>query len=332
MMVKIRSDLALRKVKSLITEMMEQVGYAERYREAVDYVAEYPYEETEDLIEKKLIKKIVRIVSVDSPELPLEDQDLEEVEFELADEEEPEEVEFESDEELEEAEFESDEEPEEAEFESAEEDTEESEEEEEVDFVPVDEYVEKDTSGEMLSYEQVSEEGKYVTLKKYIRSFLAKMKQGPVERKDRYAAVKSEIMSISGVKVRRSLSGETFMFGKQALVKSRVRGKTLCLFFALEPDDYARSIYHQQNKKGVKAFIETPMMVRVKSEQGMVKAIYLVGELTRRFSLSKGEKHNYRAEFRYEDTADLLEKGYIKTKLVTVPKFEAEDLLNKREN
>ncbi|MBP5404367.1 MAG: hypothetical protein J6Y74_00210, partial [Clostridia bacterium] len=227
-----------------------------------------------------------------------EDED-EEVVFELAEEEE---------EEGEESSEEKEEEPEEVVFELAE-----------------------DVSGEMEAYSAIDREGRYVTLKKYVRGFAARMKQGSVERKDRYAAVKSAMLSFSNVKVRSSFSGETFMYGRQPLLKSRIRGKTLCLFLALCPEDYPVSIYHQKDRGGVKAFADTPMMIRVKSDLGMERALRLIAALAKRFSLSKGKKESFRDEFFFEETSALVEKGLIKTRLVTVPAYEAEEMLKKKE-
>ena len=330
MMMRVRSDLALRKTKMLIREMMVQADLHEKEIDVVDYASQYPYEETDELIEKKLIKKIVRRVAIPiEGELPVElpdddaeeteetvlpaEDETEEVEFELADEETPEEAAEETDEE----------EGEEVEFELAEDDDDSEETEFELDD-------EEDPSDEMDDYEEIDAEGRYVTLKKYVRSFTAKMKQGSAERKDRYAAVKSELRSLRGVKVRQSFAGETFMFGRQPLVKSRVRGKTLCLFLALDPEDYPPTVYHQQDKSRVKAYADTPMMVRVKSELGLERAFRLIEELIRRFALLRGEKKSFLEDYRFEETDALVEQGLIKTKLVTLPRYEAEELLKKK--
>ncbi|MBQ9369912.1 MAG: hypothetical protein IJU10_02430 [Clostridia bacterium] len=324
MMVRVRSDLALRKAKMLIREMMQQADLHEKEIDPIDYTLDFPYEETDALIEKKLIKKIVRRVGIPAegelpPEIP--DDDAEEVEFELADED-TEEVEFE---------LADDEEPQEAEPEEENEDAAEEEDEEgsdEVEFELVD--ASDDISGDMDDYEELDAEGRYVTLKKYERSFVAKMKQGSTERKDRYAAIKSEMLSYAGVKVRSSFAGETYMYGRQPLLKSRIRGKTLCLFFALDPEDYPVTVYHQQDKSKVRAYVDTPMMVRVKSELGMDRAFRLIEELIRLFALVRGEKKSYRDEYRFEETEALVEQGLIKARIVTVPRYEAEGLLKKK--
>ena len=316
MMIKVRSDLALRKAKKLIDEMMEKADLSQKEIESTDYAALYPYEETEPLIERKLIKKIERKLSKEESEKVIEEDLLStpssEETAEEAEAEEEEEVLFEL-----------------AEEEDAEEEGEPAEEEEEPEEVVFD--LVEDLSGEMEAYSAVNREGRYVTLKKYVRGFAAKMKQGSVERKDRYAAVKSAILALKNVKVRKSFAGETFMYGRQPLLKSRVRGKTLCLFFALCPEDYPASVYHQKDRGGVKSFADTPMMIRVKSDLGLERALRLVSEIAKRFSLAKGTQESFRDEFFFEETAALVEKGLIKTRLVTVPAYEADEMLGKKE-
>ena len=113
-------------------------------------------------------------------------------------------------------------------------------------------------------------------------------------------------------------------------MKSRIRGKTLCLFLALDPDDYPITVFHQRDRGNVKAYVDTPMMVRVKSELGLERAFRLIEDLTRRFSLERGEKKSFREEYRYEETDALVEQGLIKTKLVTLPRYEAEELLKRK--
>lgn len=331
MMVRVRSDLGLRKAKKLIEEMLTAASLSPKETPRVDYVSIYPYENTDALIEKKLIKRFERHLDETESAAVLERKEIietkkeekpedlpEDVVFELADEPEEEEVEdvvFELGEEADE--------PEEVVFETADEDDE-----EDVTF----ELVEETPSG-MESYAKEKAEGKFVTLKKYMRGFIAKMRQGDDERKDYYAAIKAKLLSYKGVKLSESFSGDSYKKGARALMKSRIRGKTLCLFFALNPDNYKQTIYRQVYKGDTKAYASTPMMVRVKSEQGLKRALRLIEEMERNYLLQAGDPVDYvkvRGEYLYEETASLVEKGLIKTRLVTVTEYEAEVLLKKK--
>ena len=333
MMVRVKSDLGLKKAKKLIEEMLLAAALSEKETARVDYVAMYPYESTEALIEKKLVKRFERHLDEKESAAVLERREvieeksedtMEEVVFELAEEpeDEIEDVVFELDEEN------AEEEPEEVIFESAEG---EEDEEEDVSF----ELVEEPTAPSvgMESYGREKAEGKFVTLKKYMRGFLAKMRQGDETRKDYYAEIKAKLLSYKGVKLSESFSGDSYKKGARALLKSRIRGKTLCLFFALNPDNYKQTVYRQQYKGDTKAYAATPMMVRVKSEQGLKRALRLIEEMERNYMLQAGDVVDpiaVRREFLYEETASLVEKKLIKTRLVTVTEYEAELLLKKK--
>ena len=364
MMVKVRSDLGLRKAKKLIDEMMDAAAFSQKETPRVDYVALYPYETTDALIEKKLIKRFERHLDETESVAVLERKEVIEVKKEDTPEDQPEEVVFEL---REEPIAEPIEEPAEDTIEPAAETADESveaveetaagsedsiedvvfeldegeDEIEDVVFETVDEEDEEDVTFELVeetpsgmeSYAKEKTEGKFVTLKKYMRGFTAKMRQGDDERKDYYAEIKAKLLSYKGVKLSESFSGDSYKKGARALMKSRIRGKTLCLFFALNPDNYKQTIYRQQYKGDTKAYASTPMMVRVKSEQGLKRALRLIEEMERNYLLQAGDPVDYvkvRGEYLYEETASLVEKGLIKTRLVTVTEYEAERLLKKK--
>jgi len=185
----------------------------------------------------------------------------------------------------------------------------------------------------MESCAKEKEEEELVTLKKYVRGFVAKMRQGDQERKDYYAEIKAKMLSYKGVRLLESFSGDGYKKGSRALLKIRIRGKTLCLFFALNPDDYKQTVYRQQFKGDTKAYAATPMMVRVKSDQGLKRALNLIAELERIFELKAGDPADLlsiRGSYLFEETEALVEKGLIKTRTVKVPAYEAERLLKKK--
>ena len=60
MLVKIKSGLGLRKAKELVDIVMAKFGIEKNAKaKTVDYVNMYPYEETEALLAKKLVKALV---------------------------------------------------------------------------------------------------------------------------------------------------------------------------------------------------------------------------------------------------------------------------------
>ena len=348
MMIRIRSDLGLKKAKRLIEEMLTAAGLVKKEIEPVDYVALYPYEETEALIDKDLIKRVERKLDEEESQkviaagqitsvptlAPAPEPEPEEVVFELSDEEESIAVEPELEDDAEEVVFELDDETEddaeEVSFELAEDEEDDA---EEVSFELADEEEEEETKNRMESYGTEESDGRYVTLRKYIRGFAAKMRQGDQDRKDYYAEIKAKLLSYKGVKLLESFPGESYKKGSRTLLKMRIRGKTLCLFFALNTDNYKQTVYRQQYKGDTKAYASTPMMVRVKSEQGLKRAIKLIEELERNYALREGDPVDLlaiRRECLYEETPVLVEKGMIKVRLVTVTRAEAEELLKKK--
>ncbi len=105
------------------------------------------------------------------------------------------------------------------------------------------------------------------------------------------------------------------------------------VIFALNPDDYKQTVYRQQFKGDTKAYAATPMMVRVKSDQGLKRALNLIAELERIFELKAGDPADLlsiRGSYLFEETEALVEKGLIKTRTVKVPAYEAERLLKKK--
>ncbi|MCR4726631.1 MAG: hypothetical protein K5753_05375 [Clostridia bacterium] len=310
--------------------------------EIPEQVAEQPEEPTEEPIEEAVEEEPAE-EPIEEESAPEEEDEIEDVDFELDEEEKDEESEEEDIEDIEfelaEDETESEDDVEDVSFELAEDDDVD----EDVTFELVEEEkpaeeetpaaheaLNFDENGDASAYDSVDKMGRYVTLKKYVRGFTAKMKQGSPERKDFYSEIKSTLLSLKGVKLRDSFSGETFYKGRVSLVKSRIRGKTLCLFLALNVDDYKQTVYHQQYKGETKAYADTPMLIRVKSEQGLQRALRLIDEIARVYSLAKGEKQSYRKEYNYEETPELVEKGLIKTRLVSVPYYEAQELLKKQ--
>ncbi len=357
MMVRVKSPLGLKRAKNLIALAAAERNLTEKDASKVDYASLLPYEETDALIEKGLIKEyeakaasFPRGLSERGQDKEIEEDDIEDVDFDLADEEDAQSdaTGSEENEEIEDVVFDlldgetskesEEEEIEDVSFELAEEENADgSDEEEDVEFELAEEEAPNgellsDGKGDMNSYDPVDLAGRYVTLKKYVRGFTAKLKQGAHERKEYYTAIKTELLSCKGVKIRDSFPGETFYKGRDTLLKSRIRGKTLCLFFALNVDDYKQTVYHQQYMGEIKAYEATPMMIRIKSEQGLTRALRLVEELVRVHSLEKSATppSNVRSEYLYEETADLVQKGLVKTKLVSVPYYEAQELLKKQ--
>ncbi len=163
--------------------------------------------------------------------------------------------------------------------------------------------------------EVVTEDGKTVRMQiRYSRSFTARVIQAPDFLKEYYSQIKNELMSFSLVKSRISWKHDAFNRGRLQLAKLLVRGKTLCLYLALNPGDYPVEKYHQVDQSAKSAYAKVPMMVRIRSDLGLRKAKELIAQMMRGFGIDRNETENldYASWYTYRDTKTLLEENLIK--------------------
>ena len=94
----------------------------------------------------------------------------------------------------------------------------------------------------------------------------------------------------------------------------KIRGKTLCLYLALDPNEYKTSVYHHLDVSDNKSVAGTPMMVKIKSNLGVRKAIRLIDEMLAMRNGEKKEIHerDYAAMYPYETIEELIEDGLVK--------------------
>lgn len=180
---------------------------------------------------------------------------------------------------------------------------------------------ETDDEGENVAEEQterklVVENGevKYIIIK-YSKSFQAKLIQSGEETKNYYSQLKNCLLSYSGVKSRMSWRWETFRSGRKALAKLRMRGKTLSVALALNPDDYADSKYIVESLADVAAYADTQCLYKIKNDRRAKYAAELIDVLMRVHGLPAGsvaENVDYASRYPYETTEALIERKLIK--------------------
>ena len=145
----------------------------------------------------------------------------------------------------------------------------------------------------------------------FIKSFTAKLIQSGDETKEYYKVLKNEILSYKGIKSRTSWHYDSFNAGRNQLIKISVRGKTLCLYFALAIKDLQGSKYKVEYCESAK-YAAVPCMYRIRNDRRCEYAKDLIAMVAEKFGLVKGENPNEQYSFPYESTAALLEKGLIK--------------------
>lgn len=146
---------------------------------------------------------------------------------------------------------------------------------------------------------------------RFIRSFMAKLIQSSDETKAFYKELKNEILSYKGVKDRLSWHYDSHNRGREQVVKFGIRGKTLCLYFALDMKDFKGSKYKVELCESNK-YAAVPCMYRIKSAHRCEYAKDLIAMVAGKFGLVKGEQQTVEYSFPYESTEDLIAKGLIK--------------------
>ena len=149
---------------------------------------------------------------------------------------------------------------------------------------------------------------------KYIKSFKAKMMLASEETKEYFAKIANGLLKYTKVKMRESQQYVTFKRGKDLLCKIAVRGKTLCVHFALEPSGLDDK-YFITDLSGVRKFAETPSMLKVKSERGVKYAFELIDAVRERFSLTENAKYKESvttADYPSTDMDTLIASGLVK--------------------
>ena len=149
---------------------------------------------------------------------------------------------------------------------------------------------------------------------KLSRSITANIIQSDDTVKGYYNELKNYILSFKGVKSRISWKFDSYNRGRDQLFKMKLRGKTICLYCNLDPNDFDKAKYHHE-AIDAKIFQDVPMLVKVKSGLGLRKAKELVDIVMAEFKIEtnpKAKEVDYIAMYPYEENAPLIERGLIK--------------------
>ena len=167
---------------------------------------------------------------------------------------------------------------------------------------------------------------------KYSRSFLAKLIQSNEQTKKHYSVLKNELLSYKGVKCSFDWPWEAFSVGRKALAKIRLRGKTLSICLALNPEDYMGTKY-QVESAGVKSLADTPCLYVITDYKQLMYAVQLIGVLMGREGIEKTpiEEIDYIAQYPYESDAALIKKKLIKVSTSEDVESDTEDISSDNE-
>lgn len=165
--------------------------------------------------------------------------------------------------------------------------------------------------------EEVAEEPKEDLVMRVDRSFTAKLKQSDDEVKDRYGMIKNALLSYKKFKSTVSWNADRFNCGRATIAKMNIRGKTLCVYFALDPKDpaFKQTIYNQKDMSDQKAYAQTPFMMKIKSDLAAKRAVRLVETLAEQNGVAKKkdfEEVDYKKTYRYAGDRQLELTGLLR--------------------
>ncbi len=153
---------------------------------------------------------------------------------------------------------------------------------------------------------------RYIIIK-YNKSFTAKLIQSDNEVKSYYSALKNELLSYDGIKTRMSWKGEAFYCGRKTYAKLAVRGKCVCLFLALNANDYAETKYKVDDMSEVAAYEKIPCLYRIKNDRRLKYSADLIATaMDGRKKLDGYTETDYAKQYPYEKIEPLIERKLVK--------------------
>ena len=148
---------------------------------------------------------------------------------------------------------------------------------------------------------------------RYNRSFTARITQADNDLKARYSELKNYLMSFTGVAARMSWKRETFHIKSRSVASFVVRGKTLCLCLATDPNIFEGTKYKVVDVSGKSGKNTMPCMYRITSDRKTSYAKELIDIILAGFASEKRADYTP-ADFTlpYKSTEVLIKKRLIK--------------------
>lgn len=149
-------------------------------------------------------------------------------------------------------------------------------------------------------------------VRKYVRTFSARLRLSSEELKDRFAAVSNELLKFDRIKMRISRRFATFNRGRKIIARMNVVGKTLKIYLPLNFEEVGEK-YRALDVSDKKRFIGTPVCLKIRSNRGARYAIELVNKYASEndFALAKKPRVIFAEDYPLESNEDLILKGFI---------------------
>ena len=111
------------------------------------------------------------------------------------------------------------------------------------------------------------------------KTFAQKVDEAQEPLASRYAQIVALLLRIDKVRVLRGKKRESYSKGRMAVAKLAIRGKTLNVYLALDPNDYADSKYIFVDESQNKTYQNTPVHLKLTSDRQTKWAIELILDL-----------------------------------------------------
>ena len=149
-----------------------------------------------------------------------------------------------------------------------------------------------ENNGFRMAKEPITDLSAHFSSFKKAKSFVYKLRKADASLKDRYKKLVQALNTIPKVRVIRSKKGETYRSGNKGICKLTIRGKTLNVYFALNPNDYQNTKYIFKDVSSSKTYEKYAMRVKLTSDRQVKWAIELLADLARQKGLAREEVGN----------------------------------------
>ena len=143
---------------------------------------------------------------------------------------------------------------------------------------------------------------------RFLKSFTAKLSQADNEVRNYYKQLKAYILSYSKSNSRVSWHYDAINVGNSQIAKFAIRGKTLCIYLALDNVDKKYKVEKATSFR----FEETQMLYRIKNDKRCRYAKELIDQIMKNVGSKKTSEVKDILLPSYEDDETLLKKGLIK--------------------
>lgn len=154
--------------------------------------------------------------------------------------------------------------------------------------------------------------GKGFNSNAYSRSYMSKLIQAEQATQERYSQIKNELLSYGKMRSSVAWTNETFRTGNKTVARIMLRGKTVLLLLALDPNEFTTTKYAGEDVSDVKRYANTPMRLRVTSERRLKYALELIALLVGREGYEKNNYTPVTYSYEYQTDEQLIKAGLIK--------------------